>query len=301
MIEELVDPLQPLFKDPILMKVPLDPGYEDHASDVWLVTTTSEQVVVRSSRIPGTDEALNDFWWGCNFLFGIEPHRAFEIEVVNAKLREAGGLTVPQALRKGMISGREHIVLERMEGTPLRSFSDLSEDGLRSFGEGLARIHNLRHDHCGHLSGRFTYPLGSFHWRLVETLREGVRRFYGHDQSIQKALESVCEAASSLPPPEYASPILVDMDPTQFLTDGERVQALVDTEACGLGPRELDFIALEYLMDERSAHCFAEGYSTVLPLPELERVRGPYRFLYLLLAVQGHVALEEWMARPAVF
>jgi len=32
---------QSLFSEPILSIEELSPGYEDHASDVWLVTTTS--------------------------------------------------------------------------------------------------------------------------------------------------------------------------------------------------------------------------------------------------------------------
>ena len=91
------------------------------------------------------------------------------------------------------------------------------------------------------------------------------------------------------------------MDPTQFLYDGGKVTALVDTEAYGLGPRELDFVALEYCLEESTAQRMAEGYRSVLPLPDLAAVRTPYRFLYLLLAVQGHVGLEEWMARPRLF
>ena len=41
----------------------LYPGYEDHASDVFLVQTEDEEVIVRSSKM--TEEPNNDFWWGC--------------------------------------------------------------------------------------------------------------------------------------------------------------------------------------------------------------------------------------------
>jgi len=39
----------------------------------------------------------------------------------------------------------------------------------------------------------------------------------------------------------------------------------------------------------------------VLPLPDLSRVRAPYRFLYRLLEVQGSVPLDAWMSWPELF
>ncbi len=39
----------------------LHPGYEEHASDVFLVKTAFEEVIVRSSKM--TEEPNNDFWW----------------------------------------------------------------------------------------------------------------------------------------------------------------------------------------------------------------------------------------------
>lgn len=51
--------LKQLFTVPILSVQTLHPGYEDHASDVFLVKTASEEVIVRSSKI--TEEPNNDF------------------------------------------------------------------------------------------------------------------------------------------------------------------------------------------------------------------------------------------------
>lgn len=42
--------LQSLFSAPIVDLCRIDPGYSDHASDVWRVRTATEDVVVRASR-----------------------------------------------------------------------------------------------------------------------------------------------------------------------------------------------------------------------------------------------------------
>ena len=56
-----------LFEEPIIEIRKLSPGYDDHASDVWLVKTENQEVVVRSSRM--IEEPNNDFWWGCKKTF----------------------------------------------------------------------------------------------------------------------------------------------------------------------------------------------------------------------------------------
>ena len=47
------------FEEPIKEIVELSPGYEDHTSDVWLVKTDNQEVVIRTSRM--VKEPSNDF------------------------------------------------------------------------------------------------------------------------------------------------------------------------------------------------------------------------------------------------
>lgn len=51
--------LQQLFTSPILSIRALHPGYEDHASDVFLIQTADAEVIVRSSKM--NEEPNNDF------------------------------------------------------------------------------------------------------------------------------------------------------------------------------------------------------------------------------------------------
>jgi len=104
-----------------------------------------------------------------------------------------------------------------------------------------------------------------------------------------------------IPTPTESNFILVDMDPTQFLSNGTEITGLVDTEAYAVAPRELDFIALEYVLDKKSAEDFIRGYISVQDIPDLTYVRKPYRYLYRLLSVQGSVGIEEWLNHPTYF
>jgi hypothetical protein len=101
--------------------------------------------------------------------------------------------------------------------------------------------------------------------------------------------------------PSYSTFIMIDMDPTQFLSDGKAITGLVDTEAYVIAPRELDFIGLEYMLDYKAASHFKRGYRRVLELPDLSMVRKPYRYLYRLLSVQGDVNIKEWLDHEVLF
>src|SRR5262249_46479788 len=137
--------------------------------------------------------------------------------------------------------------------------------------------------------------------RLVETMRQLVEKEYRGEPRIRAELEPICLDAGRLPLPDAGSLVLVDIGSGQFLTDGQRLTALVDTEAYVIGPRELDFIGLEYCLDPPSVVPFLAGYRSVLPLPTLSPVRSVYRYLYRLLGVRGQVDLEESMGWPCVF
>ena len=75
--------------------------------------------------------------------------------------------------------------------------------------------------------------------------------FYSDDESIQNAFPTFESQLSSLSVPKESTLVLIDMDPTQFLSDGTTITGLVDTEAYAVAPRELDFIGLEYVLTEK--------------------------------------------------
>lgn len=290
--------LQPLFPDKILEQVALDPGYSGHASDVWLVRTCNEEVVVRASRLNG--DPANDFWWGAWRVFGIDPRRVFDMEIVNRYLSQLSPIPVPRVIRKEWLEGRPYVLVERMQGRALRSFAGQPPALLEELGTALASIHSFRFDYCGHPAGRLLHSPAEFHTRLAMAMRELVARFHP-DTRVQKRLEEMCAAAGALPAPEAGALVMLDMDPSQFLTDGKRLTALVDTEAYVIGPRELDLVALEYVLDAEGAGAVARGYRSVTPLPDLTAVRPVYRYFCRLLSIQGSVDIDRWMAWPELF
>jgi aminoglycoside phosphotransferase (APT) family kinase protein len=287
-----------LFSDPILTIKELSPGYEGHASDVWHVTTLKEEAIVRASRM--IDEPSNDFWWGCKRLFGIDPRKVWELEGVNDTLKTYSSIPVPKVLNKGMIDNRQCVVVEKLEGHVLTSLISQPDTILESLGEGLATIHRFQSDYTGHPSGTLHVPLNDFHDHLGTTMSELVEKFYPETEIAHK-LPDILSELKHLHQPNHSTLVLIDMDPTQFLTDGVRVTGLVDTEAYALAPIELEFIGLEYILDEKGAKAFKKGYEKILPIPDLTKCRKAYRYLYRLLSVQGKVEIEKWLNHKFLF
>ncbi|MFE7375619.1 nitrate reductase [Bacillus cereus] len=291
--------LQQLFNSPILSVQALHPGYEDHASDVFLVRTEDKEVIVRSSKM--YEEPNNDFWWGCKNLFGIDPRNVHHLETVHTLLQEHTNLPIPTIIEKHISNDREFVVAEKLVGNTVQSFIGQPDSTLFSLGKGLAEIHKFKADFIGNPSGTFQVPLDGFYSHILNVSKELVHMFYSDDESIQNAFPTFESQLSSLSIPKESTLVLIDMDPTQFLSDGTTITGLVDTEAYAVAPRELDFIGLEYILTEKEAHAFKSGYETIMSIPHLEECRQPYRYLYRLLSVQGSVELKKWLSHPSYF
>lgn len=290
--------LQPFFHDTVREVVELSPGYDNHASDVWLVKTDKEEVIVRSSRMK--EEPHNDFWWGCKRLFGIDPREVHNLQFVNNRLREISSIPIPKVVHKWEIE-RQYIAVEKLDGSMITSFIGQPSSLLQSLGEGLARIHQVQCDYVGNAKGTFKVNLEQFHEHLIHGMTEIVEKFHFHNDKLKQKLPEMIEKVKKLQTPQSSTFVLVDMDPTQFLSNGSIITGLVDTEAYVIAPREFDFIGLEYLLDEEAVTEFKRGYKRVMELPSLELCREPYRYLYRLLAVQGRVDVEEWLNFKKLF
>lgn len=291
--------LEFLFNEPLKEMQELSPGYDDHASDVWLVKTKKQEVVVRSSRM--TEEPNNDFWWGCKKIFGIDPRQVYELERVNNTISEITTLPIPKVINKGKRNSKEFVIVERLNGNTLESFKNQPSTVLQSLGKGLARIHNHKKNYVGNPSGTFKISLEEFNQHLKDTMTELVARFYNKENEIQEKLVEIKMLLDKAPTPKSSTFVLVDMDPTQFLYDGKVITGLVDTEAYVIAPREFDFIGLEYVLDEKSALDFKIGYEKFMELPDLTMIREPYRYLYRLLSVQGDMDIDEWLGYKKLF
>ena len=293
--------LQFLFTEPVVGVTKLSPGYSGHASDVWRLQTAFGSSIVRSPR-PGAVRN-SPFWWGLRELFGTDPQRLEDLQTIHALLSGIGAFRVPKIgrlINEPNGPGRSYAVVEALPGNMLERLTGQPTTLLTELGSGLARLHAHTLDRWGHPSGRVRSALADFHPQRAEVMAALVARFYSGTE-IELALPDVLDRLRRLPAPAAACPLMMDLDPSQFLHQEGHLGALVDTEAFVYAPPEFDLIALEYLLDEDAAGAFRRSYEQVRPLPRVAEVRAVYRFFARLLEVQGNVELHAWTEQPHLF
>jgi hypothetical protein len=234
-------------------------------------------------------------------LFGIDPRHMVNFEKNSELLNTVPDIPAPKVLSKAELDGKEYLVVEKMRGKALESFTGQPEELLYQFGIWLAKVHRSRANFFGNIAKTSTEHKDRFHSRLAETIKMMAEREYPEDSKIRKVSGNILEELKSLPVPDWFCPIMPDMSSSQFLADEGRISAIVDIEAYVVGPRILDFIALEYVLDKEASRPFLEGYCSMLDVPPLSGYRKVYRYFYLLLGIQGTVDLDEWMAQPELF
>ncbi|OAB38309.1 hypothetical protein [Paenibacillus glacialis] len=286
--------LQSLFNEQIQTVTKLG----GHASDVWHVRTSQEDVVVRSSGVSEDSDA--PFIFGCNKLFGVELNKTFDLEIINKELSLVSPIPIPKCIRKGVIDGREFVVVTMMVGEKV-DLKNVPSSIAYQFGRDLAEIHSNKFTKCGNIKGTLRYSLDEFHLRLFGIIEKIISRFYSDNKVIADFWETYKDEVTSLPSPDFAAFIMVDMDSRQILSDGTRVTSIVDTEAYVIGPKEFDLIALEYNFNQETATSFKLGYQSVTPFPNLSLIRNTYRFFYGLMQVKGPIEINDWMTRPILF
>lgn len=300
-VEELMESndLQLLFNEPILEKSILDPGYSGHASDVWFVKTSRNEVIVRSSRLKREPEY--EFWWGLKFVFGVDPRYMIYFEHNLNMLDQIFDISAPTIIAKKNMNGKEYLIVQKMNGQVPKSFTGLSEESLHQLGTWLAKVHLNRFDYYGNLARTKITHKDNFHHELAQAMRIIVDREHEPTSKINLYLENALRELSALPSPEYFHPVLIDLGPDQFLVEDGKISAIVDVEGYVVGPREFDFVGLEYVLDEEASKAFIRGYTEILDLPDLSKCRRVYRYMYLLLGVQGSIDLDQWLGQPEIF
>jgi len=224
----------------------------------------------------------------------------FALENINNTLANLNGFKYPKIIEKHKFD-REYVVVELLQGETLDSFNGLSDNELRRLGKNLAQIHSYKINYLGNPLGTFKIGINNINNHLIHAMKEIVNEFYLDNSKIVNYLPQMEQILSELPIPEYTTFVLVDIDPSQFIAQKGIITGLVDTEAYVIAPREFDFIALEYVLDSRSAKLISEGYEFILPIPDLRSVRTVYRYLYRLIEIQGDDDIDEWLLCPIIF
>jgi hypothetical protein len=97
--------------------------------------------------------------------------------------------------------------------------------------------------------------------------------------------------------PNYFVPIMPDLRWDQFRVLDDGRLALLDLDAFVVGPRELELVLLEYIIDKPHHDLFKEDYQKQLDYPDLTMVRLSYQVLLFAMNVLGETDLTKWLSK----
>jgi Ser/Thr protein kinase RdoA (MazF antagonist) len=97
----------------------------------------------------------------------------------------------------------------------------------------------------------------------------------------EKAIDTYEEMKQRLPSPDGPSFVHMDFRPANIIVNEDKVSGIIDFESVRFGSTEIDFTKLyrDFLSyDVRLYHSFQEGYKSIRPLIDLEKILPFYQF-----------------------
>lgn len=228
------------------------------------------------------------FWLGMNSLFAINfPVSLGNIATVYQQISKLSSLVIPPFIAAEEAS---FVLTKWLPGNDFHS-SAVTNDTIRSLASHLGQLHQQQYSHWGSLQ-QPVFTATDWSLRLKNTLQMLAQQ--QADWIDQAVLQQALIQAEQLSEKIFV-PIMPDLRWDQFLVHECKLSALVDLDAIVYGPRTLEFVLLEYLLEQTQADCFAAEYQNYQAIPDLTDVRLPYRLLLFLMDVLGETDLNSWL------
>ncbi len=230
------------------------------------------------------------FWQGMNSLFSINfPASLGNIAEVYHRISTISPLVIPSLINS---MAAEFVLARWLPGEDVDA-SAVTALMIKSLANHIGLMHQQQHPQWGNLQ-QPEFTTEDWPQRLKMTLQQQA------DSIDQTVLKLALKQAEQLCENTFV-PIMPDLRWDQFLMQQDKLSALVDLDAIVYGPRALEFVLLEYLLDQTQAEQFAAEYQNYQVIPDLTDVRLPYRLLLFLMNVLGETDLNLWLNHPERF
>ena len=230
------------------------------------------------------------FWQKMNSLFAINfPTSLGNIAEVYQRISTISPLVIPSLINS---MAAEFVLARWLPGEDVDA-SAVTALMIKSLANHIGLMHQQQHPQWGNLQ-QPEFTTEDWPQRLKMTLQQQA------DSIDQTVLKLALKQAEQLCENTFV-PIMPDLRWDQFLMQQDKLSALVDLDAIVYGPRALEFVLLEYLLDQTQAEQFAAEYQNYQVIPDLTDVRLPYRLLLFLMNVLDETDLNLWLNHPERF
>ncbi len=277
----------------LIRATPLPSLYDDSTHQLWDCETKQGDLILKVCNKRNVKQS--SFWQGMNTLFAVDLTKQLgEFQSVYTKVAKFGLLNIPDYIASSSIAekGPAFIACKKLAGSMVMP-TDINKGMVRQLAGHIAVLHQHQQKSWGQIS----HPkFDAIQWpsRLQNSLIQLAKD--NHAIPI-KLLDEVVEQAGKIKVENFV-PVMVDLRWDQFLQQDGIINALVDLDAFVFAPRELEWVLLEYLLDQQQMSEFCKAYQQIVTAPDLSQVRKPYRLLLFLMNVLGAKSIEQWMLSP---
>jgi hypothetical protein len=262
--------------------------FSDSSHQLWFCDTVDGPMVLKLCDHFNIQQST--FWQGMNSLFAINfPASLGNIAEVYRRISAISPLIVPSFITS---MEAEFVLVRWLPGEDVDA-SAVTALAIKSLANHIGLMHQQQHPRWGSLQ-QPEFTTEDWPQRLKMTLQQQA------DSIDQTVLKPALKQAEQLCENTFV-PIMPDLRWDQFLMQQDKLSALVDLDAIVYGPRTLEFVLLEYLLDQTQAECFATEYQNYQSIPDLTKVRLPYRLLLFSMNVLGETDIQVWLNHPHRF
>ncbi|WP_245630094.1 aminoglycoside phosphotransferase family protein [Alicyclobacillus acidiphilus] len=281
----------------VIVEAELPKQHPGQANRIFRGKRNEVPIALRVPRDRDPDAA--PFYDGVGRLFGLSILSPAHYRQTHQWLTKFSPISAPRLIDIGQSDAGMAILHEWIDGTPAADFGQLSEVGAARFGSYLANLH--RAPVMGYGSWRDARPANDFWDAAVKTMRYLAETYtYKYDDATRQVLATMDRSRTAIQRPEMGL-IMLDIHPSQFFVDRGAFTRVIDTEFIVLGPPEMELVALERMIDTRTAQAIRAGYEAVRPFPNLAPVRDFYRALNRALWIHGDEPADVWRNAPVTF
>ena len=266
--------------------------FSDSSHQLWFCETRDGPMVLKLCDHANIDQSA--FWQGMNSLFFINfPESLGRIPDVYEYISSISPLAIPPLI------AAEEATFVLTQWLPGEDFdaSAITGPSMKLLAQHLGLLHQQIHSNWGGLPGP---KLAASEWpiRLKATLIALAQQQANvvEQAVLNQALRQIDHFSEN-----RFVPIMPDLRWDQFLMQNGVLHALVDLDAIVYGPRTLELVLLEYLLEPTQAEDFIAEYQHYHAIPDLTAVRLPYRLLLFMMHVLGETDLNSWLNHPERF
>ena len=276
-------------------------SFTDSTHALWSFQLNGEGCFLKLCNIENNQ--LSQFWQLMKQLFSLDlPVVLDRYSEVYQQVAQLSGVKVPELIAA---VSNESVSTHDYSGFLLSDFVQGSPLGPKAITDQHVKLLALHitslHQSCSVTSGPLfsksdELQISVDQWR--KKLKATLLSF--EDESLGSNLEFNADLVDKLVMKDFQI-IMPDLRWDQFLQLDDGRLALVDLDAFVWGPKALELVLLEYLLNAEQAELFKTIYCQVHVMPDLTIERQVYRFLLFKMNVLGVSDLGEWMSHPIRF